>query len=92
MEDGENEYGNKEINPQFVSYHVDTFFNDIHKILKRILLWQTHHLTFSNWGADKLKDDVRWKYGILRLGNANYVWIQYMIHHVAPNGKKFNIC
>ena len=36
---------------------------------------------------DKLKDDVRWKYGTPPAGNANYAWIQHMIHHLAPNGK-----
>lgn len=41
----------------------------------------------SNWGQDKLKDDVRWKYGVPPAGNANYAWIQHMIHHLAPNGK-----
>ena len=41
----------------------------------------------SNWGQDKLKDDIRWKYGVPPAGNANYAWIQHMIHHLAPNGK-----
>jgi len=26
----------------------------------------------SNWGQDKLKDDVRWKFGTPPAGNANY--------------------
>lgn len=29
----------------------------------------------------------RWKNGTLPTGNANYAWIQHMIHHLAPNGK-----
>ncbi len=41
----------------------------------------------SNWGQDKLKEDKRWKYGLPPAGNANYAWIQHMIHHLAPNGK-----
>ena len=41
----------------------------------------------KNWGQDKLKDDVRWKYGLPPEGNANFAWIQHMIHHLAPNGK-----
>lgn len=32
-------------------------------------------------------EDVRWKYGIPPAGNANYAWIQHMIHHLAPSGK-----
>ncbi len=38
----------------------------------------------SDWGGERLKDDVRWKYGVPPAGNANYAWIQHMIHHLAP--------
>ena len=41
----------------------------------------------SGWGADKLKDDVRWQYGLPPAGNANFAWLQHMIYHLAPNGK-----
>ena len=41
----------------------------------------------SNWGQEKLTDDVRWRYGTPPAGNANYAWIQHMIRHLAPNGK-----
>ena len=34
-----------------------------------------------------MTEDVRWKYGLPPAGNANYAWIQHMIHHLAPNGK-----
>ena len=36
---------------------------------------------------EKLLEDKRWKYGIPPAGNANYAWIQHMIHHLAPFGK-----
>jgi type I restriction enzyme M protein len=31
-------------------------------------------------------DDPRWKYGIPPAGNANFAWMQHMIHHLAPHG------
>lgn len=31
--------------------------------------------------------DVRWKHGTPPAGNADYAWIQHMIHHIAPKGK-----
>ena len=35
-----------------------------------------------------LRDDVRWKFGVPPVGNANYAWIQHFIHHLAPpNGR-----
>ena len=39
------------------------------------------------WGADKLKEDQRWKYGMPPAGNANFAWMQHMIWHLAPNGR-----
>jgi len=40
----------------------------------------------SDWGGDRLKEDVRWKYGIPPASNANYAWLQHIVHHLAPNG------
>ena len=75
------------IDANFGSYHADTFFNDLHKTLKADFIMANPPFNLSNWGQEKLKDDVRWKYGLPPAGNANYAWIQHMIHHLAPNGK-----
>jgi type I restriction enzyme M protein len=40
----------------------------------------------SDWGGDRLVEDGRWKYNTPPVGNANYAWVQHMIHHLAPNG------
>lgn len=71
----------------FGSYHADTFFNDLHPTLKADFIMANPPFNLSSWGQDKLKDDKRWKYGVPPAGNANYAWIQHMIHHLAPNGK-----
>ena len=68
-------------------YQADTFFNDLHKNTKFDFIMANPPFNLSNWGQDKLKDDIRWKYGTPPAGNANYAWIQHMIHHLAPNGK-----
>lgn len=68
-------------------YHADTFFNDLHPTLKADFIMANPPFNKKNWGQEKLKDDKRWKYGIPPAGNANYAWIQHMIHHLAPNGK-----
>lgn len=75
------------IDADFGQYHADTFFNDLHKTLKADFIMANPPFNLSNWGQDKLKDDIRWKYGVPPAGNANYAWIQHMIHHLAPNGK-----
>ena len=75
------------IDADFGQYHADTFFNDLHKTLKADFIMANPPFNLSNWGQEKLKDDIRWRYGLPPAGNANYAWIQHMIHHLAPNGK-----
>jgi type I restriction enzyme M protein len=40
----------------------------------------------SDWGGDRLREDVRWKFGVPPASNANYAWLQHIYHHLAPNG------
>lgn len=68
-------------------HHADTFYNDLHKNQKFDFIMANPPFNLSNWGADHLKDDVRWRYGMPPSGNANFAWIQHMIHHLAPYGK-----
>ena len=68
-------------------HHADTFYNNLHKNQKFDFIMANPPFNLSNWGADHLKDDVRWKYGMPPSGNANFAWIQHMIHHLAPYGK-----
>ncbi|MBQ3034368.1 MAG: type I restriction-modification system subunit M [Deferribacterales bacterium] len=75
------------IDADFGPYHADTFFNDLHPQLKADFIMANPPFNLSSWGQDKLKDDVRWKYGTPPAGNANYAWMQHMIHHLSPNGK-----
>ena len=64
----------------------DTFHNDLHRNLKADYILANPPFNVSDWGGDRLKDDIRWKYGIPPEGNANFAWVQHMIHHLAPNG------
>ena len=64
-----------------------TFTHDLHNGLYFNYIMANPPFNLSNWGADKLREDKRWKYGVPPAGNANFAWIQHMIHHLAPNGK-----
>jgi type I restriction enzyme M protein len=66
--------------------HGDTFHNDLHKDLKADFVLANPPFNISDWGGERLKEDVRWKYGVPPAGNANYAWIQHIIHHLAPTG------
>jgi len=62
----------------------DTFRRDLHKDLKADFVIANPPFNISDWSRDE--SDVRWKYGIPPAGNANYAWIQHIIHHLAPSG------
>jgi type I restriction enzyme M protein len=40
----------------------------------------------SDWGGERLREDVRWKFGAPPVSNANYAWLQHIYQHLAPNG------
>lgn len=64
----------------------DSFHNDQHKDLKADFILANPPFNDSDWGGERLRDDVRWKYGAPPTGNANYAWIQHFIHHLSPEG------
>ncbi|MBR8828064.1 MAG: N-6 DNA methylase [Gomphosphaeria aponina SAG 52.96 = DSM 107014] len=66
--------------------NADTFHNDQHKDLKADFILANPPFNMSDWGGDRLREDVRWRYGVPATGNANYAWIQQIIYHLAPNG------
>ena len=68
------------IDADFGPYQADTFFNDLHKTLKADFIMANPPFNLSNWGQEKLKDDVRWKYGTPPAGNANYAWILHILN------------
>ena len=75
------------IEADFGSHQADTFSNDLHKTLKAVFILANPPFNYHPWGQERLTEDVRWKYGVPPANNANYAWIQHMIHHLAPNGK-----
>jgi type I restriction enzyme M protein len=62
----------------------DTFKRDLHKDLKADFIIANPPFNISDWSRDE--SDVRWKYGIPPKGNANFAWVQHIIHHLAPSG------
>ncbi len=64
-----------------------SFLNDAHKDLKADFVIANPPFNDSDWSGELLRKDVRWKYGIPPVGNANYAWIQHFIFHLAPHGR-----
>lgn len=75
------------IEADFGAHQADTFTNDLFPHLKADFVMANPPFNYHPWGQEKLTDDIRWKYGLPPASNANFAWIQHMIHHLAPNGK-----
>jgi len=66
--------------------HADSFHRDLHPDLKADYILANPPFNDSDWGGDRLRNDVRWKYGVPPPSNANFAWVQHFIHHLAPTG------
>jgi type I restriction enzyme M protein len=64
----------------------DTFHNDRHTDLKADFILANPPFNISDWGGERLRDDKRWQYGVPPAGNANFAWVQHIVHHLAPAG------
>ena len=66
--------------------HGDTFHNDRHPDLKADYILANPPFNISDWGGERLREDKRWQFGAPPVGNANFAWVQHMVHHLASNG------
>ncbi|MGC8118630.1 type I restriction-modification system subunit M [Metapseudomonas otitidis] len=63
-----------------------SFHKDELRDLKADYILANPPFNISDWGGERLREDVRWKFGVPPVGNANYAWLQHIYHHLAPNG------
>jgi type I restriction enzyme M protein len=66
--------------------HGDSFHNDRHPDLKADFILANPPFNVSDWRGELLREDKRWQYGVPPAGNANFAWVQHIIHHLAPTG------
>ena len=64
----------------------DSFLNDRHPDLKADFILANPPFNVSDWSGERLSDDKRWRYGMPPKGNANFAWVQHIVHHLAPAG------
>ncbi|MBK5241844.1 class I SAM-dependent DNA methyltransferase [Clostridium sp.] len=76
----------RQIEADLGTHNADTFHEDLHKTLKANYILANPPFNVSDWGGERIQEDIRWKYGVPSTGNANYAWLQHMVHHLAPNG------
>jgi type I restriction enzyme M protein len=63
-----------------------SFHKDELRDLKADFILANPPFNISDWGGERLREDVRWQFGVPPVGNANYAWLQHIYYHLAPNG------
>ncbi|WP_309755657.1 type I restriction-modification system subunit M [Pseudomonas oryzihabitans] len=63
-----------------------SFHKDELRDLKADFILANPPFNISDWGGERLRDDVRWTFGKPPAGNANYAWLQHILHHLSPRG------
>lgn len=63
-----------------------SFLSDAFPTLKFDYAMANPPFNISDWWQPQLEGDVRWKFGQPPAGNANFAWLQHIIHHLAPRG------
>lgn len=64
----------------------NSFTNDQHPALRADFVMANPPFNVKEWWDAKLEGDPRWQYGTPPQGNANFAWVQHMLHHLAPKG------
>lgn len=70
----------------FGKKNADSFLDDQHPDLRADYVMANPPFNIKDWWHAKLDGDVRWKFGTPPAGNANYGWVQHMLHHLKDTG------
>ncbi len=63
-----------------------TYTRPQHPDLRADFIMANPPFNMKAWKEGVKDDDPRWKYGVPPDGNANFAWMQHMVHHLAPHG------
>ena len=66
--------------------HGDSFLNDRLEDIRADFVLANPPFNVKDWGGERIREDKRWKYGVPPKGNANFAWVQHIVHHLAPRG------
>lgn len=63
-----------------------SFLRDAFPQLKFDYVMANPPFNVSDWWQPQLEGDARWAFGAPPQGNANFAWLQHILHHLAPRG------
>ncbi|MEZ8151221.1 N-6 DNA methylase [Vibrio splendidus] len=65
-----------------------TYTNVQHPDLRADFIMANPPFNMKEWNTGVDDNDLRFKYGQPPASNANFAWLQHMLHHLAPNGSQ----
>jgi len=65
-----------------------TYTNVQHPDLRADFIMANPPFNMKEWNVGVDDNDPRFKYGQPPAGNANFAWMQHMLHHLAPDGSQ----
>lgn len=65
-----------------------TYTSDQHPDLRADFIMANPPFNMKEWNSGVDDNDPRWKYGTPPKNNANFAWLQHMLHHLAPSGSQ----
>ncbi|GHZ68789.1 restriction endonuclease subunit M [Vibrio cholerae] len=65
-----------------------TYTNVQHPDLRADFIMANPPFNMKEWNTGVDDNDPRFKYGKPPAGNANFAWMQHMLHHLAPDGSQ----
>jgi len=66
--------------------NADTIGRTLHPDLRADYILANPPFNMKDWGHSSTDGDVRWKYGRPPAGNANFAWVQHILHHLNEGG------
>ncbi|WBP94045.1 class I SAM-dependent DNA methyltransferase [Mycolicibacterium neoaurum] len=63
----------------------DTFARDQHPDVQMDYVLANPPFNIKDWARNE--EDARWRFGVPPANNANFAWIQHILHKLAPGGK-----
>jgi type I restriction enzyme M protein len=64
----------------------DSFLGDLHAGRRADVVLANPPFNQSDWGAERLRGDARWRFGEPPAGSANFAWLQHILAHLEPAG------
>ncbi|WP_254127011.1 N-6 DNA methylase [Aquihabitans sp. G128] len=68
------------------THSAETFHRDLFPDLRADFILANPPFNKDDWFTETLREDVRWKFGVPPTSNANFAWVQHIVHHLAPSG------